>query len=170
MSDPNNPPPTDPSQTPPPGATPPPPPPGGAARPPGATPPPGAPVPYMPRVDTGYPGPYIGPPPDSDARTMAMLAHILGIFTSFLGPLIIWLVKKDQQPFVDYEGKETLNFKLMMLFVYVGIIVLSCLTLGLAGFLFFPVWIVEIIFGVLAAIETNKGTAYRYPINLRMIK
>lgn len=159
MSDPNNPPPTDPSQVPPP------PPPGG----PGA-PPPGTPAPYVLRVDTGYPGPYIGPPPDSDARTMAMLGHILGIFTGFLGPLIIWLIKKDQQPFVDYEGKETVNFKLMMLFVYVGIIVLSCLTLGLAGFLFFPVWIVEIIFGILAAIETNKGTAYRYPINLRMIK
>ncbi|MBX9790535.1 MAG: DUF4870 domain-containing protein [Pirellulales bacterium] len=47
-----------------------------------------------------------------DARTMAMLAHLLALFTGFLGLLIVWLIKKDQYPFVNDQGKESLNFQI----------------------------------------------------------
>jgi uncharacterized protein len=49
-----------------------------------------------------------------DDKTMGMLAHVLGII-SFIGPLVIWLVKKDQSQFVDENGKVALNFQLTML-------------------------------------------------------
>lgn len=101
---------------------------------------------------------------------MGMLVHILGIFTGFLGPLIIWLVKKDASPFVDDQGKDTLNFKLSMLIWYLSIGVLTCLTLGFAGLLIFPAIVVELVFGILAAVATNRGEAYRYPLTLRMIR
>ena len=55
---------------------------------------------------SGYPGPYVGPEPDKDSKTMGMLAHLLTIFTGFIGPLVIWLMKKDTSPFVDDQGKE----------------------------------------------------------------
>ncbi|HTL31303.1 MAG TPA: DUF4870 domain-containing protein, partial [Tepidisphaeraceae bacterium] len=85
-----------------------PPPPGSSEHPAGETtppPPPAQPVDYS---SGGYPGPYVGPPPDKDSKTMALLCHLLPIFTGFLGPLIIWLIKKDSSPFVDDQGKESL--------------------------------------------------------------
>ena len=55
----------------------------------------------------------------SDERTMGMLAHILGGVTNFLGPLIIWLIKKDESPFVNDQGKEALNFQITIAIGYV---------------------------------------------------
>src|SRR5689334_1430002 len=88
---------------------PPPPPPAGAGVPSYASPTTGS---------TGYPGPYVGPTPTQDDKTMAMLSHLLGIVLGFVGPLIIWLIKKDQSPFVDDQGKESLNFQIMLVIGY----------------------------------------------------
>src|SRR5690348_1357609 len=98
-----------------------PPPPGSGEHPAGETTPPPPPA-STPPIDYGttggYPGPYNGPAPDKDAKTMALLCHLLPIFTGFLGPLIIWLVKKDSSPFVDDQGKEALNFQITAFFGY----------------------------------------------------
>src|SRR5688572_15951862 len=58
-----------------------------------AAPPP--PVSYATPTSTGYPGPYVGPPPDPEVKRMGMLGHLLAILTAWVGPLILWLVKKD---------------------------------------------------------------------------
>ena len=116
----------------------------------------------------GYPAPYAGPAPDSDSKTMAMLCHLLAIFTSFIGPLIIWLVKKDTSPFVDDQGKESLNFQLTMLLASIVAGLTMCIGIG---FILAPaVWVLNIVFVILATVETNKGVAYRYPFALRLIK
>ena len=49
---------------------------------------------------------------EKDDRTFGMLAHLLGAFTSFVGPLVIWMIKKEESPFVDDQGKEALNFQI----------------------------------------------------------
>jgi|SRR5687768_15566134 len=152
MSDPNRPP-FDPNQPPP------------AAFPPPA----GSPPPYASMSTGGYPAPYNGPPPDGDSRTMAMLAHLLGILLGFLGPLIIWLVKKDK-PFVDDQGKEALNFQLTAIIGWIVCVMLACFTLGILFFLPFVWWVVLLVFSIIACIESNKGNAYRYPINIRFVK
>ncbi len=103
-----------------------------------------------------------------DAKTMAMLCHLLAIFTGFLAPLIIWLIKKDQSPFVDQEGKEALNFQLTMLIAFVIGGLTTCLIIGF--FIIAAASIVDIIFCVLAAITVNKGQGYRYPFCIRFIK
>jgi uncharacterized Tic20 family protein len=139
----------------------------------GAPPPPtGAPnVPatgYPMAGASGYPNAYVGPTPTQDDKTMGMLAHLLGIFLGFIGPLIIWLIKKDQSPFVDDQGKESLNFQIMLMIGYVIGSVTSCLFIG---FLILPaVWIFGIIFSIIAALKSKDGIAYRYPVNLRLIK
>src|SRR2546423_4278523 len=74
-------------------------------------------------------GGYAGPAPDEDSKTMAMLAHLLGIL-GFLGPLIIWLIKKDQSPFVNDQGKEALNFHLTLLIGIIVGIATACLGVG----------------------------------------
>ena len=115
----------------------------------------------------GYPNAYMGATPDQDSKTMGMLAHLLGIFLGFIGPLIIWLIKKDQSPFVDDQGKESLNFQLTVLIGYLIGGATSCLFIGL---LILVIWVLSIVFGIMGAIAANKGEAYRYPFNIRMIK
>ena len=107
-------------------------------------------------------------PVSKDATNMAMLCHILAIFTGFLGPLIIWLIKKDEAPFVDRHGKEALNFQLTVLIAFVASGVLSFLCIG---FLLMPVvWIVDLIFCIIAAVKTSRGEEYRYPMTIRFVQ
>ena len=105
---------------------------------------------------------------NKDARTFAMLAHLLAIFTSFLGPLVIWLVKKDEHPFVDEQGKEALNFQITVLIAY---LVSGLLTFVCIGFLLLTlVWVVDLSFCVMACVKVNNGEHYRYPLSIRFIK
>ncbi|WP_157247983.1 DUF4870 domain-containing protein [Nonomuraea typhae] len=113
------------------------------------------------------PGVY-GPRPGTDDTTMAMVAHLLGLLVSWIGPLIIYLMKKDESPYVRDQAAEALNFQLTM---FIGYFVAGILTIILIGFLLLPViWVVSLIFHIQAAIATNKGANYRYPISIRMIK
>ena len=123
-------------------------------------------------IDYGTPGSdkpqYTGPAPTTDDRNMATIAHVLGIVTGFIGPLIIWLLKKDQSPFVEDQGKEALNFQLTLL---IGWIIAGASTAICIGFVLMPaVLVCAIIFGIMGAMATNKGEAYRYPLNIRFIK
>jgi hypothetical protein len=105
---------------------------------------------------------------NKDARTMAMLCHLLAIFTIFLGPLIIWLVKKDEYSYVDEQGKEALNFQIT---VVLALFVAGLLTFVCIGVVLLPaIWIVDIVFCIIAAVAVNKGEHYRYPLSLRLIK
>jgi hypothetical protein len=117
---------------------------------------------------TSTPPLYSGPEPDKDAKTMAMLCHLLSIFTGFLGPLLIWLLKKDSHPFIDDQGKEALNFQLTVLIGYFigGATAYFCVGI----FIILAVWIFHGILAVMGAMKANEGIAYRYPINLRLIK
>ena len=103
---------------------------------------------------------------NKDARTFAMLAHLLAIFTCFLGPLIIWLVKKDEHSFVDEQGKEALNFQITILIVYVVAGFLPIIGCFLAP----AAWVVNLIFCIMGCTAANKGEHYRYPVSLRFIK
>lgn len=100
---------------------------------------------------------------------MAMLAHLLGAVLGFLGPLIIWLMKKDESAFVNDQGKEALNFHLTLLIAYVVTAVAATVTCGILFFLPLAPWLFQIIFGIIGAVEANKGNAYRYPATIRMI-
>ncbi len=107
-------------------------------------------------------------PPNNDERTMGMLCHLLGIFAGFLGPLIIWLIKKEESRFVNDQGKEALNFQITVLIAFFCAGVTMCIGVGLV--LVPAVGIANLVFCILAAIESNKGVRYRYPLNIRFIK
>lgn len=105
---------------------------------------------------------------NNDDRNLAMLAHLLGIVSSFVGALIIWLIKKDQSAFIDEQGKEALNFQIT---VILGFVISSALTVVLVGFLLMPaVWIANLVFCILAAVATSKGEHYKYPFAIRLLK
>ena len=105
-----------------------------------------------------------------DQKTMAMLAHLLGILTGFLGPLIIWLINKDkpEAAFVNDQAKEALNFQITLLIVYIVGIVLSIILIGI--FINLAAWIACLVFSILGGMKANEGVEYRYPFALRLIK
>jgi len=103
-----------------------------------------------------------------NAKNMAMLCHLLGFFTSFIGPLIIWLLKKDEDSFIDQQGKEALNFQITIIIASFAAGLLSFLCIG---FLLMPVVaILDLVFVIMACIKSSKGEAYRYPVSIRLIK
>lgn len=105
--------------------------------------------------------------PSKDECNFAMLAHLLGIFTGFLGALVIWLIKKDSSSYIARESAEALNFQLT---VMIGYVLCWILAVILIGFLAIPIlYVANIIFCLLAAIAASKGTGYRYPFTLRLI-
>lgn len=143
--------------------------------------------------DVPGPGEPQGPPPvppvvepgqtdremNRDARLWAMLCHLAGFafllpivpgIGSVIGPLIIWLIKKDQYPFVNEQGREAVNFQITMLIygLVAGLLMFACV-----GFFLLPaVAIVDMVFIVIAAIKANDGYHFRYPYPLiiRFIK
>lgn len=111
-----------------------------------------------------------------DERTLAMLCHLLALcgyvipFGNIVGPLVLWLVKKDESPVVDDQGKESLNFQITMTIASVVSGLLICVGVGMV--LLLVVAIVGLVFIIIAAIKANSGELYRYPnvICLRLIK
>ena len=108
---------------------------------------------------------------------MGMLAHLLGIFTGWVGPLIIWLIKKDQSPFVNDQGKEALNWEITVFIVAFAFGVATTIITHLIPFAGCFTWVIHLailvanaVFLVMGGLAANKGIAYRYPFSLRLIK
>ena len=142
----------------------------------------------------GTPPPFDPPPADesvaasgssAEERQWAMFAHLSalvgGLLTSaaggwgtFIGPLVIWLVKKDTMPFVNDQGKEALNFNITVAIICLALVLLSIVTLGIGLIIAIPAWVIVgiawLVLTILAAVKANEGVAYRYPLTLRLIK
>jgi uncharacterized Tic20 family protein len=112
--------------------------------------------------------------PTPDERQWALLAHLSGLIASFLGgmsflgPLIVWLIKKDQSAFVADQAKEALNFQIAVTIALVVSFAVGAATC--VGFLLIPViGIGSLVFAIIAAMEANKGVVYRYPYTIRLV-
>ncbi|MFC4820623.1 DUF4870 domain-containing protein [Dokdonella ginsengisoli] len=115
----------------------------------------------------------------SDERTWALIGH-LSAFSFFitgigcvLGPLIVWLVKRDTLPFAGEQAKEALNFNITMVLAFVALVAFTVLTFGIGVVLTWPIgaalFIAWIVLTIIAAIKANEGVAYRYPFTLRLV-
>lgn len=103
-----------------------------------------------------------------DDFNIAMLSHLLGIFTGFIGALVLWLLKKDESTFIDEQGKEALNFQITMM---LGFLLSALLAIVLIGFfLMLILMILNIIFCIVAAVAASKGEHYKYPFAIRLVK
>jgi len=110
-----------------------------------------------------------------DARQWAMFCHLAGlawmiawllpIIGGVVGTLIIWQVKKDDDPFIDKSGRRAFNFQLSMLIYSVG------LTITVIGIVLLPVVaILDIVFTIIAALRAGDGKDYSYPLSIQFIK
>jgi uncharacterized Tic20 family protein len=132
--------------------------------------------------------PFAGPPPvppitdipDKDARTWAMLCHLSALaqfavpsFGQIVGPLVVWLVKKNDHPFIDEQGKESLNFQISItIYAVVAslLLVATCLGAILVVIPAIGFVVMSVVYCVLGALAANKGQHYRYPLTIRFFK
>lgn len=108
-----------------------------------------------------------------DETTWAVLAHLSAFVVGFLGPLFVWLAKRDEMQFVEDQAKEALNFNIsIMIYMLVGLVV-PALTIILAPLAVLVMPILGIFFIIVVirgALKSSKGERYRYPFCLRLIK
>ena len=115
----------------------------------------------------------------ADAKTWAMVAHLSAlagavVALAFLGPLVVYLIKRDDDPFVRQQAAEALNFNLSwLIYTIVGGILLVIGIVLLVGIVLIPLaiaagiaWLVLVI---VAAVKAGKGEPYRYPLTIRFV-
>lgn len=110
----------------------------------------------------------------NDDKTLGLVAHVLLIFTWWLGPLILWLVKRSTPGLAEANAREALNFGITLTIAYIALWILSVVLLftGLffLAFLPFLVSVAGLVFGILGALAANRGEVYHYPVSLRLVK
>lgn len=112
--------------------------------------------------------------PTQDERTWGMIAHLAALagfivpFGNILGPLVVWLAKREHSVFVGLEAREALNFNITLAIGAVVCFLLLRLSIGVLFAAMLAVfWLVMTI---IAALKANEGVAYRYPFTLRLVK
>jgi uncharacterized protein len=109
-----------------------------------------------------------------DQNMWAMLAHLSALagfiipFGNIIGPLVIWLIKKDEYQLVDDQGKESLNFQISMTIYYVISAILIIVIIGILMLIGLAIFSLVMI--IIAMVKANEGVAYRYPMCIRFIK
>ncbi len=112
-------------------------------------------------------------PATRDERNWAMFCHLVSFFgfvipfANLFGPLLMWLLKREEWPLVEDQGKESLNFQItwtiyffisgMLCFVFIGFFILPVVLLA------------DLILVIMATIKASEGARYRYPLTIRFI-
>ncbi len=112
---------------------------------------------------------------EREARLWGMLCHLTALsvyigvpFGNILGPLVVWLIKKEEHPFVDDQGRESLNFQIS---ITIYIVISGILILVLIGIpLLITLAVLNLVLVIIASIKANDGEPYRYPLTIRFIK
>lgn len=108
-----------------------------------------------------------------EAKNWAMGCHLAALagfiipFGSVIGPLVVWLMKREESGFVDRQGKEALNFQITMLIAFLISLVLVFVLIGFL--LIAAVVIFDLIMIIVATIKASEGEDFRYPVSLRLI-
>jgi uncharacterized protein len=113
--------------------------------------------------------------PSESERTWAMLAHlaalagiVVWLVGAILGPLVVWLVRRDESEFVAEHAREALNFNIT---VAIGAVMCGLLALVFIGFILgAALFIAWLVLTLVAAIRASEGQHYRYPVSLRLVK
>ncbi len=109
-----------------------------------------------------------------DEKNMGIGVHVASFagyiipFGSILGPLIVWLMKRDEFPFVDECGRNCLNFKIS---IYIGVMISVVLMfVGIGFILIVLLAIADIVLTIIAAMKAGEGVSYKYPLSINFIK
>jgi uncharacterized Tic20 family protein len=127
----------------------------------------------------GYPATQTWPAPvpapgRSDARTLAMLAHLGVLLGGFILPLIIYLTVGKEDQFVRHHARESLNFQLSWLIVYFIGFIIIVVTFLVGAIVVLPLLIIggvaHTVYGIIGAVKANQGEWWCYPISFKFVK
>jgi uncharacterized protein len=114
-----------------------------------------------------YGTPAQAPVSPSDARMWSMFAHIGGLLTWIIAPLVIYLIYKDRDPFIRRHATQALNFQIIISIGYFVSFLLIFVLIGLLGYPLF--FVVSVVFSIMGALAANKGEEYAYPFIPQMV-
>jgi len=133
-----------------------------------------------PPVPENYP-PTFPSSPTSD-NSLAVVMHLLGFswfvfpfYGNILGPLVLWLIKRGDSPYLDRVGKEVLNFQISFsIYISAAIAVGTVLLIFLIGILFYllaaAIWVAWVVLMIIGAVKTSNGEEYKYPFTIRLLQ
>ena len=119
--------------------------------------------------------------PTSD-NSLAVVMHLLGFswfvfpfYGNILGPLVLWLIKRGDSPYLDRVGKEVLNFQISFsIYISAAIAVGTVLLIFLIGILFYllaaAIWVAWVVLMIIGAVKTSNGEEYKYPFTIRLLQ
>ena len=110
-----------------------------------------------------------------DENMWAMLCHLSTLsvfvipvaFINIIGPLIIWLIKKDEYPLVNDQGKEALNFQITMTIYFIISLFLIIILIGIPILIILGIF--DLVITIVATIKSSAGEKYRYPMTIRFV-
>ena len=127
--------------------------------------------------DTGF-KPVSSEPagPSRSERQWAMGCHLIALCgivfpipaANLLGPLILWLIKREDGAFIDDQGKESLNFQISLFLYALVCLFLAVIAIGIL--LLIPLALFGLVCVIIASIKASEGVAFRYPACIRLIK
>lgn len=111
-----------------------------------------------------------------EQKDLSVLAHLLGLFTGFLGPLIMYLVIDKKDKFSKENAKNALNFQftlvvayLVLFFMFLMSFLIMFLFIFFLFFIIFAIIIIDIVFCIIGAVKASEGKAYKYPLAINFI-
>ena len=108
------------------------------------------------------------PIPTQDEKNLALIMHVLSLVGfSLIGPLIVWLVKKDESAFINAQGRELLNFQLSFLIYVIVCIPLCFVLIGIP--LLIIVGLASFILTIIGLVKATEGKIYRFPVTIKML-
>lgn len=127
-----------------------------------------------PAPDSSFEPSAGGAGPTQEERNWALGAHLSGLLGyvvvvgSVIGPLVIWLVKKEESEYIAEQALEALNFQITIFILSLICAVLALCVVGLL--LLFPILVADLVLTIMAAVAASRGEPYRYPFSLRLIR
>ena len=119
----------------------------------------------------------VAPDFNRDDKNMAVMAHLLSLLgfifpgSNIIIPLLIWLFKRDNSPYIEHHARESLNFQITVALITAVYIALQYMLVGLLLLPLIPIVVIFILIVVVrASIKASSGEYYRYPFSLRLVK
>jgi uncharacterized Tic20 family protein len=112
---------------------------------------------------------------DRTVRNWAMGCHMIALVGLLgngiglvVGPLVLWLIKREDHPFIDEQGKEAVNFQITMC---IALLISALLIFVAIGLFLLPVLVIlDVVLTIVAALKAADGEPYRYPFAIRILK
>jgi hypothetical protein len=119
-------------------------------------------------MDLPTPPPSLPSAATQDEKLLGIVMHILCLIGfPIIGPLVVWLIKKDQSRYLDQQGRELLNFQISYCIYGIVSAVLCTILIGIP--LLFAVAVASVVLTIIGIVKAADGMIYRFPLTIRML-